>query len=173
MIVTTWHNAGIIAGMKLSDDMIIALKATGKVHKYSDGGGLYLHLSPVGGKLWRMGYRFERKRKTLSFGAYPAVSLEDARAKRDDAKRLLANGIDPSEQRKNMKYVMKRVHRFATEIQFMRDKITEMANLAIAKKLSLEISIGIRGVDIQTTGTELQHIGTFVINGSGGELTSP
>ena len=72
------------------------MKATGKAQKISDGGGLYLHLSPAGGKLWRMAYRFEGKQKTVCFGAYPALSLKEAREKRDESKALLARGIDPS-----------------------------------------------------------------------------
>ena len=80
----------------VSPTFLNGLKATGKVQKYSDGGGLYLHVSPTGGKLWRMGYRFEGKQKTLSIGAYPAIKLTDARKKRDEAKEQLAKGIDPS-----------------------------------------------------------------------------
>ena len=65
--------------MKLSDAAVRNVKANGKVQKLSDGGGLYLHLAATGSKLWRMAYRFEGKQKLLSFGAYPAVSLKDAR----------------------------------------------------------------------------------------------
>lgn len=86
--------------MKLSDTSIRNVKPTAKVQKISDGGGLYLYVSPAGGKLWRMAYRFDDKQKTLSFGAYPAVSLKDARYRRDEAKELLAAGIDPGEQKK-------------------------------------------------------------------------
>ena len=86
--------------MKLTDTSVRGIKATGKAKKLSDGGGLYLHVSPVGGKHWRMGYRFDGRQKTLSFGAYPAVSLKDARRKRDEAKELLAHGIDPSANKK-------------------------------------------------------------------------
>ena len=82
--------------MSLSDTQLRNMKATGKAKKISDGGGLYLHLSPAGGKLWRMSYRFEGKQKTVCFGAYPAVSLKEAREKRDESKALLARGIDPS-----------------------------------------------------------------------------
>lgn len=82
--------------MSLSDTQLRNMKATGKVKKVSDGGGLQLHLSPAGGKLWRMAYRFEGKQKTVCFGAYPAVSLKEAREKRDESKALLARGIDPS-----------------------------------------------------------------------------
>lgn len=93
--------------MKLTDTYLRALKANGKVQKYSDGGGLYLHVSPTGGKLWRMGYRFEGKQKTLSFGKYPAVSLKDARNRRDEAKDLLAAGIDPGARKKAVKAAIK------------------------------------------------------------------
>ena len=80
--------------MKLSDVFLRGVKADGKVQKYSDGGGLYLHVSPTGGKLWRIAYRFDGKQRTLSLGVYPAVSLKDARQKREEAKELLAKGID-------------------------------------------------------------------------------
>lgn len=90
---------------KLTDTFIRNLKSTSTVQKHSDGGGLYLFVSPTGGKLWRMGYRFSGKQKTLSFGAYPAVSLKDARQKRDEAKEQLAKGIDPGEQKKEAKVV--------------------------------------------------------------------
>ena len=86
--------------MKLSDAAVRNAKANGKVQKLSDGGGLYLHVTVTGSKLWRMAYRFEGKQKLLSFGAYPAVSLKDARHRRDDAKELLAKGIDPGEEKK-------------------------------------------------------------------------
>lgn len=68
---------------------------TDKPRKLSDAGGLYLYIVPMGGKLWRMDYRFGGKRKTLALGAYPAVSLKGARDRRDEARKLLANGADP------------------------------------------------------------------------------
>ena len=89
--------------MQLTDTHLRNLKPSAKIQKLSDGGGLYLHLAPSGGKLWRMAYRFNGKQKLLSFGAYPAVSLKDARIKRDEAKELLAKGIDPGEEKKERK----------------------------------------------------------------------
>ncbi|MBD5416841.1 MAG: tyrosine-type recombinase/integrase [Desulfovibrio sp.] len=86
--------------MKLSDASVRTAKANGKVQKLSDGGGLYLHITAKGSKLWRMAYRFEGKQKLLSFGAYPAVSLKDARQRRDAARELLAKGIDPGDEKK-------------------------------------------------------------------------
>jgi integrase len=68
--------------------------------KLSDSGGLHLLIQPHGSKLWRLAYRFAGKQKTLALGAYPTVSLADARSEREEAKRLLAREIDPSAQRK-------------------------------------------------------------------------
>ncbi len=82
--------------MPLSELRIKALKPTDKSKKYADGEGLHLFVSPSGGKLWRLAYRFDGKHKLLSFGAYPHVKLLDARRMKDDAKRALAIGIDPS-----------------------------------------------------------------------------
>ena len=75
-------------------------KVKDKDYKLSDGGGLFLLVTPSGGKLWRLKYRFENKEKLLALGQYPAVSLADARDKREDAKKLLANGTDPGEVKK-------------------------------------------------------------------------
>lgn len=83
--------------MPLSDAACRGAKPdpSGKPRKLPDGGGLLLFVSPSGGKLWRMRYRFEGKEKLLSFGAYPEIKLADARALRDKAKRVLAEGRDP------------------------------------------------------------------------------
>jgi integrase len=67
-----------------------------KLRKISDGGGLYLLVQPSGSKLWRMGYRFQGKQKTLAFGIYPAVSLADARTCRNKAQLQLRAGEDPA-----------------------------------------------------------------------------
>jgi len=86
--------------MALTDFQIKNLKYTGKPMKVADGGGLYLYLSASGKKLWRLGYYFERKAKVLSFREYPVVTLQKAREKRQEAKQLLADGIDPAAKRK-------------------------------------------------------------------------
>jgi integrase len=75
-------------------------KPAATAYKLSDGGGLYLLLKPNGSKLWRMKYRFLGKEHVLSFGAYPLFSLAEARAKRDDAKKIIASGVDPSVKKK-------------------------------------------------------------------------
>ncbi len=78
-------------------------KTTDKSYKMGDTGGLYLEVAPSGGKWWRLKYRFDGKEKRLSLGIYPDVSLKDARERRDEARKLLANGIDPALQRKAVK----------------------------------------------------------------------
>ena len=86
--------------MALSDIQIRNLKPKDKAYKVADGGGLYIHVAPTGSKLWRMRYRFDGKEQLLSFGAYPALSLKDARQKQQDAKSLLVKGVDPRQKAK-------------------------------------------------------------------------
>ncbi len=90
--------------MALTDTFIKTVKHSGKPagDKHSDGGGLYLHVTSVG-KYWRMAYRMHGKQKTLYVGVYPATSLVQARKARDDAKALLAQGIDPSTAKRETK----------------------------------------------------------------------
>ncbi|MHB1232023.1 MAG: tyrosine-type recombinase/integrase [Burkholderiales bacterium] len=89
--------------MPLSDTGIKKAKPGNKAIRMFDGGGLYLEISPAGGKLWRLKYRFNSKEKLLALGTYPDVSLAKARDRRDEARRQLADGIDPSEHRKSTK----------------------------------------------------------------------
>ena len=78
--------------MALTDSKLRTLNRPGK---HFDGGGLYLEITPAGGRYWRLKYRFTGKEKRLAFGVYPEVSLKDARARRDDARKILENGGDP------------------------------------------------------------------------------
>jgi integrase len=89
--------------MPLTEIAVRNAKARAKPARLFDAGGLYLEISPSGGKWWRFKYRFAEKEKRLSLGVYPEVSLKAARARRDDARRLLAEGIDPSEHRQQSK----------------------------------------------------------------------
>ena len=80
---------------KLTDTTIRNAKPGTKPVRLSDGGGLYLEVTPTGGKLWRWKYRFGGKEKRLSVGTYPETGLRDARTRRDEARRQLAAGIEP------------------------------------------------------------------------------
>lgn len=86
--------------MALSDTTIKTAKPGEKPRKISDEKGLYLLLRPGGGRWWRFDYRFAGKRRTISFGTYPEVPLKAARARRDEARAMVAAGVDPGEQRK-------------------------------------------------------------------------
>lgn len=96
--------------MPLTDTAIKALKPADKPFKKSDGGGLYVWMTPNGTRTWRMDYRFLGKGKTLTIGQYPGISLADARRRRDEAKLLIADGIDPSSQKKLEKLQAKVAH---------------------------------------------------------------
>lgn len=89
--------------MPLNDTYIRSLKPDLKPRKYFDGGGLFLFIPTSGSKLWRMAYRFNGKSKLLSFGEYPTISLRDARARREEAKQLIAKDIDPSEHKREVR----------------------------------------------------------------------
>ena len=89
--------------MKLTNTAVKNAKPKEKNYKLFDGGGLYLEITKTGAKYWRMKYRFAGKEKRLSIGVYPAISLKQAREKREKAKQLLLDGIDPSEQKQAAK----------------------------------------------------------------------
>lgn len=89
--------------MPLTDTAIRTAKPAEKPYKLADEKGLFLLINPNGSKWWRLKYRVAGKEKLLSFGTYPDVGLKDARSKRDDARKLLADGVDPGENRKAQK----------------------------------------------------------------------
>lgn len=89
--------------MPLTDTAIRNAKPGDKPLTLTDERGLSIQIQPNGGKWWRFRYRFAGKAKMLSLGTYPEISLKDARERRDEARKLLANGVDPGEQRKAQK----------------------------------------------------------------------
>ena len=82
--------------MPLTDTAIKKAKSEAKAYKLADGGGMFLMVHPNGGKYWRLRYRFMGVEKLLALGVYPDVSILDARGRREQARKLLANGVDPS-----------------------------------------------------------------------------
>ena len=89
--------------MKLTDTFIKRKQGNGKAQKFADGGGLFLYISPTGTKSWRLAYRFLGKHKLLVIGPYPAISLKEARERREAAKKLLVDNIDPSTAKREAK----------------------------------------------------------------------
>ncbi len=89
--------------LPLKDTQIKAAKAKEKDYKLFDGGGLYLLISKGGGKLWYLKYRINGKEKKIALGAYPTVSIREARVKREKLKQQISTGIDPSQERKAKK----------------------------------------------------------------------
>ncbi len=86
---------------KLTERQIKALKPRERPYKVADGGGLHLSITPTGGKLWRLKYRYGGMEKLLSFGSWPDITLDDARVRAAEARRILADGIDPAKGRRS------------------------------------------------------------------------
>ena len=82
--------------MPLTDKSCKNAKPKDKPYRLADSGGMYLEVLPSGGRYWRVKYRLAGKEKRLALGVYPQVSLLEAREKREAAKKLLSNGVDPS-----------------------------------------------------------------------------
>ncbi|MEP6899211.1 MAG: integrase arm-type DNA-binding domain-containing protein, partial [Rhodanobacter sp.] len=95
--------ASDMAKEPLKDIKFRQLKPTDRTQKVFDGGGLFLEVRPTGSKYWRLKFRIGGKEKSLSFGVYPEVSLAEARKRRDAARALLRDGVDPSQERKQQK----------------------------------------------------------------------
>lgn len=101
--------------MKLTAKACEAAKPRNKAYKLFDGGGLYLEVKPPNSKLWRLKYRYLGKEKKLCIGEYPVITLADARKHRDEAKKLLANGHDPSAVKQEIK--QERIHEAANTFE--------------------------------------------------------
>jgi hypothetical protein len=86
--------------MALSSLALSKAKPREKPYKLAEGHGLYLLITPQGGRYWRMNYRFEGKAKTMAMGVFPLITLAEAREKREAARKLLAAGSDPTATRK-------------------------------------------------------------------------
>jgi integrase len=89
--------------VSLTDAKVRTAKPKDKPYKLTDERGMYLYIAPGGGKLWRFNYAFDGKQKTLAIGPYPEITLADARERREQARKLLANGIDPGTVKKAQK----------------------------------------------------------------------
>ena len=89
--------------MPLTDAIVATAVPRDSAYKLTSVKGLYLLVNPDGSRYWRFDYRFEGKRKTLSMGVYPEISLDIARTRRDEARELLAQHVNPAEVRKQVR----------------------------------------------------------------------
>ena len=142
--------------MALTDIKVRTAKPTDKQYKLTDGGGMHLLVHPNGSKYWRLQYRFAGKQKMLALGVYPEVSLADARARRDEARKLLANSIDPGDKKKNDKVEQEEARTFeqlAIEWHATNKKWSEEHSRRVLKSLedNLFPAIGKRNIaDLKT-----------------------
>lgn len=142
--------------MALTDIKVRTAKPTDKQYKLTDGNGMHLLVHPNGSKYWRLQYRFGGKQKMLALGVYPDVSLADARARRDEARKLLANGIDPGDKKKNDKVEQEEARTFeqlAIEWHATNKKWSEEHSRRVLKSLedNLFPAIGKRNIaDLKT-----------------------
>lgn len=90
----------------LTDARIRKIKPEEKTKRYADEKGMYLEVTPSGGMYWRLKYRVNGKENRYSMGVYGEVSLAEARVKRDDARKLIAQGIDPNQAKKQDKAIV-------------------------------------------------------------------
>ncbi|ORC47841.1 hypothetical protein B2G74_22330 [Burkholderia sp. A27] len=127
--------------MALTDLNVRNIKPTDKQQKLFDERGLYLLVTPAGSKYWRLKYRFVGKEKSLSLGVYPEVTLKDARDRRDDARRLVAAGIDPSESRREERIARReRQDRSKGAMRFILDSDGALSFRLGARSLNLTVS---------------------------------
>jgi integrase len=123
----------------LTDSAIRALKPRAKAYKVADEKGLHLQVTPSGGRLWRVKFRTEGGvEKKLSLGAYPEVSLKDARAARDEARALLVKGVDPAQQKRRDKHIARinASNTFASvaKAYIERNRRDGLANATVSKR---------------------------------------
>ncbi|MCQ1678871.1 tyrosine-type recombinase/integrase, partial [Escherichia coli] len=142
--------------MALTDIKVRTAKPTDKQYKLTDGSGMHLLVHPNGSKYWRLQYRFDGKQKMLALGVYPDVSLADARTRRDDARNLLANNIDPGDKKKSDKIEQEEARTFeqlAVEWHATNKKWSEEHSRRVLKSLedNLFPAIGKRNIaDLKT-----------------------
>ncbi|MBT0353307.1 integrase arm-type DNA-binding domain-containing protein [Morganella morganii subsp. morganii] len=156
--------------MALTDIKVRTAKPTDKQYKLTDGNGMHLLVHPNGSRYWRLQYRFSGKQKMLALGVYPDVSLADARARRDDARKLLANGIDPGDKKKNDKVEQEEARTFeelAVEWHATNKKWSEEHSRRVLKSLedNLFPAIGKRNITELKTRDLLAPIKAVELSG--------
>lgn len=156
--------------MALNDVQIRAAKPKDKQYKLTDGEGMHLLVHPNGSKYWRLSYRFGGKQKTLALGVYPAVTLAQARENRADAKKLLAEGIDPAQQKKQEQFEQRNGTSFedvARAWHANNKKWSDGHRARVIRSLELDIFPAIGAEDIKTLKTRDLLAPIRVVSNSG------
>lgn len=156
--------------MALTDIKVRTARSTDKQYKLTDGNGMHLLVHPNGSRYWRLQYRFGGKQKMLALGVYPEVSLADARARRDEARKLLANNIDPGDKKKNDKVELEESRTFeqlAIEWHATNKKWLEEHSRRVLKSLedNLFSAIGKRNIGELKTRDLLAPIKAVELSG--------
>lgn len=161
--------------MPLTDAALRNAKPRDRVYKLFDAGGLHVVVSPSGSRLWRMKYRYQGREKLLSFGPYPLVGLKQAREKRDEARLLLIDGRDPSEEKKLARFERERERAVTLGVvaeEYLEKVEREGRSPATMKKLRWLISLtqprlyeqpigDIEAPDVLRTLREVEANGTY------------
>ncbi|WP_256804690.1 tyrosine-type recombinase/integrase [Pseudomonas putida] len=134
--------------MALSEMAIRHARVTGKDYTLADSDGLILHITAQGGKIWHFRYYWAGKQKRMSFGSYPQLGLRDARTKRDEARALLAQGTNPSEQRKQQRLAVRLSNDHAFEVVFNQWIAFRRLSLKEGRQSTLSQILRIFGKDI-------------------------
>ena len=126
----------------LTDPAVRQAKPKVKPYKLADERSMYLLVTPAGGRLWRLDYRYNGMRRTLALGSYPDVSLAKARDRRDEARRLLADGIDPGAKRKAEKLAKADTFRaVAEEFLAQREKGWAPTHSSKVRRITLDPAV--------------------------------
>ncbi|CUW02694.1 Prophage CP4-57 integrase [Serratia grimesii] len=147
--------------MKLNARQVETAKPKDKTYKMADGGGLYLEITAKGSKYWRMKYRRpnDKKEDRLAFGVWPTVTLAEARGKRDEAKRLLVQGVDPKAEQKEAQAETAGAYTFETiarEWHISNKRWSEDHRSRVLRYLELHIFPYIGAADIR--GLKTSHL---------------
>ena len=142
--------------MPLTDKLIKSITPKEKAVRYFDGNGLYLEVSPKGGRWWRLKYRYAGKEKRISLGTYPTVSLKEARERSIDAKRALEKGVDPSFQKRRVRADAEKTFEIVARewLDTQKDAVTDKTQASNISRLE-------------------RHVFPFIASASLKELTPP
>ena len=122
----------------LTDAQVRKIKPLDKKKRYSDEKGLYLEVTPSGGRFWRLKYRFNGRESTLTIGSYPEISLAQARRARDEARLNLKDGINPNEAKKQKKLQVDESTLFrALAMEWMEDRKAVIKEATYLRDLSV------------------------------------